>query len=46
MNDKDVMFDPHCDPDAPTVVKLENVEDAAEMIRGEVVRTPCSVSKQ
>lgn len=40
----DFMFDPYCDPESPITVKLENVKDAAEMIRGKVVRTPCTVS--
>ena len=43
-HDEKILFDPFCDPDSPVIVTCEKVEDAAEKIRGGIVRTPCTVS--
>jgi len=43
-NEKEIV-DPFCDPQYPVRVNYETVLDAAEKIKGGVIRTPCTVSR-
>ncbi|XP_041969334.1 L-threonine ammonia-lyase-like [Aricia agestis] len=42
MENKDVDFDPFCDPDNPRTIKYESILAASKRMEGYVLRTPCT----